>query len=87
MVRSLDQIQADQGGPTSRKICRVIRLQRQEPKKKVQSVSKRMESHRVNLGGKHLLKLGGSWRRSLAFVFDAEEPPDWTLFTKKDISR
>ena len=35
---------------------------------------------------KQLLKLSGNWQRSLAFDFDAEEPPDWTLFTEKDIS-
>ena len=57
---SLDQIQADQGGPTSTMIRRVTRLQRQEQKKKVQSVSKRTESHRAKLEGKQLLKVGGS---------------------------
>ena len=71
MAGSLDQIQADQGDPTNRKTCRVTHLQRQEPKKNVQSASKSMESHRVKLGGKQLLKIGGSWRRSLAYVFDA----------------
>ena len=86
MVGSLDQIQADQGGPRSRKTVRVTHLQRQEPKKNVQSASKSMESHRVKLGGKQLLKIGGSWRRSLVYVFD-EEPPDWTLFAERDMSR
>ena len=71
MVRSLDHIQADQGDPRSRKTYRVTHLQRQEPKKNVQSASKSMESHRVKLGGKQLLKIGGSWRRSVAYVFDA----------------
>ena len=36
------------------------RLQHQEQKKKVHSVSKRMESHHVKLEGKRLLKVGGS---------------------------
>ena len=67
MVGSLDQIQADQGGPRSRKTCRVTHLQLQEPKTIVPSASKSMESHRVKLGGKQLLTIGGSWRRSLAY--------------------
>ena len=71
MVGSLDQIQADQGGPRSRKTCRVTHFQLQEPKTNVPSVSKSMESHRVKLGGKQLLTIGGSWQRSLAYVFDA----------------
>ena len=71
MVGSLDQIQTDLGDPRSGRTCRVTHLKRQGPERNVPSARKSMESHRVKLGGKQLLMIGGIWRRSLAYVFDA----------------